>query len=86
MSFGKLVALFHHLLYHAGVVGVQIGVEAAVAADLLVDLLLGVLAGEAHLDQVTGGHGAGTLGAEAALAVQDVVDIHDLAVTGGCPR
>ena len=78
LGFG--VALVGHLAHGAGVVGVQVAVKAAVAADLFVDLLLGVLAAEAHFYQVAHRHGAAALGAEAALAVQNVVDVDDFAV------
>ncbi len=61
----------------------QVTVETAVATDLLVNFLLGVLAAEAHFDQVANGYGAAALGAEAAFAVQNVVDIDDLAVVVG---
>ena len=74
------VAGLGHLADLTGIVRVQIAVKAAVAADLLINFLLGVLTAEAHLDEVTDGYGAAALGAEAALAVEDVVDIHDLAV------
>ena len=74
------VAGLDHLADLTGIVRVQIAVKAAVAADLLINFLLGVLTAEAHLDEVADGHGAAALGAEAALAVEDVVDIHDLAV------
>ena len=74
------VAGLGHLADLAGIVRVQIAVEAAVAADLLINFLLGVLTAEAHLDEVADGHGAAARGAEAARAVEDVIDIHDLAV------
>ena len=74
------IAGLGHLADLTGIVRVQIAVKAAVAADLLINFLLGVLTAEAHLDEVADGHGAAALGAEAALAVEDVVDIHDLAV------
>ena len=83
---GLGVAFVGHLAHGAGIVGVQVTVETAVATDLLVNFLLGVLAAEAHLDQVANGYGAAALGAEAAFAVQNVVDIDDLAVIVGADR
>ena len=83
---GQCIAGLGHLADLTGIVGVQVAVKAAVAADLLVDLLLGVLTAEAHLDQITDRHGAAALGAEAALAIENVVHIHDLAVVMGADR
>ena len=83
---GQRIAGLGHLADFTGIVGVQVAVKAAVAADLLVDLLLGVLTAEAHLDQIADRHGTAALGAEAALAVQNIVDVNDLAVVMGADR
>ena len=50
------IAVVHHLIYVAHVVGAAVSIETAAAYDLLIDFLLGILSGETHPDQRSAGH------------------------------